>query len=129
MIGKILSNGAKKLVCAPWWVLGFLLLLFNSAVFANGYLFQQVGEAGSMAQQPVSQEHQTPGQEMNDPENDLHCSAKKLVKLKVLKKFTPQPPQPARVVYQPATPLLTIAGFGALPRPAYYLFLFRYTPF
>ena len=127
MVGKILSGGRQKLIRIHWWILSLLLLVFNCTALAHGIPLP-FGKAQATSQQ-AGPEGQAASQDLTDPDKDLPGSAKKLMKLKVIRKFTPQPPQPARVAYKGASPLLTIAAFDALPRPAYYTFLFRYTPF
>lgn len=127
MIGKILSNGRQKLVRIHWWILSLLLLVFNCTALAHGIPFPFL--KAQVASQQAGPEGQAASQDLTDPEKDLPGAAKKLMKLKVIRKFTPQPPRPARINHQAASSLFTAAGCDALTRPAYYTFLFRYTPF
>lgn len=128
MIGKILLNGTPKLLRAPWWVLSCFLLIFNSTAQADCSplsTFFHVAKARQLGIPP----EQLPVQEINDPHHDVHCHARKAVKLNLLKKYIPQTLLQARDGDPAIHPQWPFTAPGDPTRPAYYAFLFRYTPF
>ena len=64
-----------------------------------------------------------------DPNGDLHLSTRKQTKVKCVKKLTPGGLQPERTDNRDDASFHPIAGFDSVKRPAYYIFLFRYTLF
>ncbi|NML23508.1 hypothetical protein HHL16_21690 [Pseudoflavitalea sp. G-6-1-2] len=68
-------------------------------------------------------------QDAGDPNGDLHLSVRKQTKVKCVKKLTLNAMYADRSESRSAAVLHPIAGFDTVKRPAYYIFLFRYTLF
>lgn len=68
-------------------------------------------------------------QDAGDPNGDLHLSVRKQTKVKCVKKLTLNTMHADRQENGSAAALHPIAGFDTVKRPAYYIFLFRYTLF
>ena len=68
-------------------------------------------------------------QDANDPNNDLHLSVRKQTKVKCVKKVSQHALQGERAASDDDSSNHFIAGFASVKRPAYYIFLFRYTLF
>jgi hypothetical protein len=68
-------------------------------------------------------------QDAHDPNSDLHLTTRKQTKVKFVKKLQPGGLAAERSVEAAIISNPPITGFDTVERPAYYIFLFRYTLF
>lgn len=122
----IVKNRAKQLILrTSLWVLSALLMLSASSASAADSLLQQAILVHWAGQQPAPAE----AQETAGANNELHHAERKAPRIRVVNRYSPFVPKTTYTIEVPASPHVGTHGPGALMRPAYYRFLFRYKPF
>lgn len=128
MSRKPFQIGKHLLTRTSIWVLSLLLVFSANAATAADAIFHQAIALQWAGQHPAPLAE---GQEQAGPNNDLHHGERKALAHKNISARTPLPLQ---AVTPPAAATVdrhwdNHQPGGALTRPAYYRFLFRYKPF
>lgn len=108
--------------------LGMVLILCSSSVPAKLTLSQDL-RAGWLIPSTSGMERLAAWQDAHIPNSDLHLSNRKQAKVKCVKKLQPGGLAAERFVEIASISNPPITGFDTVERPAYYIFLFRYTLF
>lgn len=127
IIHKIYLNWKHSAVRTQLCTLGLLFVLFCSFTSVN--LTQAGDKAGWQHHSADATNYLTLSHNGADPNNDLHLTARKQIKVKCVKKSSPNPFEAHSSFRAGDNVHLSIAGLEAVTRPAYYIFLFRYTLF
>lgn len=109
--------------------LGLVFVLLSSFVPRNSALNEWEMKAGRLTPAAAAMENLCVYQDAGDPNSDLHLSVRKQTKVKCAKKLSPTAPASERPADADNPSAHSIAGFDSVKRPAYYIFLFRYTLF
>ncbi|MDF2192367.1 hypothetical protein [Paraflavitalea sp. CAU 1676] len=121
------KNRAKQLILrTSLWVLSALLMLSASSASAADSLFQQAILVHWAGHQPATPAE---AQESAGANNELHHAERKAPRIRVVNRYSPFVPKTTYTIEALASPHVGTHGPGALMRPAYYRFLFRYKPF
>ncbi len=129
IIHKIYLNWKDSSVRTQLCTLGLLFVLFCSFTSANLPRPQDIDQTDWQHHSADAADNLTLSHNGADPNNDLHLTARKQIKVKCVKKSSPNPLQAFRSSTAGGTDPLSIAGLVTVTRPAYYIFLFRYTLF
>jgi hypothetical protein len=108
--------------------LGMVLILCSSFIPAKLAHSQDV-KAGWLIPSTTGMERLAAFHDAHDPNSDLHLTTRKQTKVKFVKKLQPGGLAAERSVETAITSNPPITGFDTVERPAYYIFLFRYTLF
>jgi hypothetical protein len=125
---KISLKGKQVTVHTRLCILGLLLILFCSFTatqYQPSATTQTSGSLHSVAAADYLAQSWLP----SNPNNDLHVTVRNQIKVKSVKKSSPQDPLAAKLIQAGSMHLFSLAGFDQGARPAYYRFLFRYTLF
>lgn len=108
--------------------LGLLLVLCSSFIPAK---YQQLRDVkpGWLTPSASGMEKLATYNDNADPNSDLHLHVRKQTKVKCAKKLSPNGLTADRSSDTEHVSTPVIAGFSKIERPAYYIFLFRYTLF
>jgi hypothetical protein len=109
--------------------LGLVFVLSSSFVPRNQALNDIEIRSGWLTPSSSAMEKLCVYQDTGDPNADLHLSVRKQTKVKCAKKLSPVAPASERLSDPDNPSAHSIAGFDSVKRPAYYIFLFRYTLF
>jgi len=109
--------------------LGLVFVLLSSFVPRNQALNDTEIRSGWLTPSSSAMEKLCVYQDAGDPNSDLHLSVRKQTKVKCAKKLSPVAPDSERLSDPDNPSAHSIAGFDSVKRPAYYIFLFRYTLF
>lgn len=108
--------------------MGLLLVLFSSFVTPRVQDQQHV-KAGWLLPSTTGMERLAEFRDASGPNSDLHLSIRKQTKVKCVKKLQPGSEAAEKAIETVHISTSPIAGFDTVKRPAYYVFLFRYTLF
>lgn len=130
-VHKILSyfNCRQAFIRSLMLSLGLVFVLLSSFVPRNQSLEDTGAGAGWLTPSTSAMEKLCVYQDAGDPHSDLHLSVRKQTKVKCTKKLSPTTPASERPGDTDNPSAHPIAGFDSVKRPAYYIFLFRYTLF
>lgn len=126
MNAAVISRAKQWILRTSLWVLSTLIMLSASSASAADSSLQQailVHWAGH----PPAPSADT--QEQAGPNNELHHSERKATRILVVNHRSPFVPNTIGALQATTSPHVGTHGPGALTRPAYYQFLFRYKPF
>jgi|GEM_PF-1364635 len=127
IIHKIYLNWKHSSVRTRLSTLGLLFVLCCGFTSAN---FPQPGDKADWEHHSAdASDHLTLSHNSPDPNSDLHLTARKQIKVKCVKKSSPDPLRAFRSSTAGGTDPLSITGLVSVTRPAYYIFLFRFTLF
>lgn len=121
-------NSRKAFIRSLILSLGMVLVLLSSFVPQSRQSSSEI-KAGWLTPSASGMENLGVYQDAGDPNSDLHLSCRKQTKVKCVKKLTPNTLAAERSADADDISSHPIAGFNAVKRPAYYIFLFRYTLF
>ena len=108
--------------------LGLLLVLFSSFITPRVEQLQ-LTKAGWLVPGDSGMEKLASFQDASGPNSDLHLTIRKQAKVKCIKKMQPGGVAAERSVETVHISTSPGAGCDMVERPAYYIFLFRYTLF
>lgn len=125
---KTSLNGKQVTVHTRLCILGLLFILF-----CNFTATQYQPSTATLTSESL---HSVPAADYlaeswlpSSPNNDLHFTVRNQIKVKSVKKSSPQGPQTGKWVQAANIHHFSLAGFHQGARPAYYSFLFHYTLF
>lgn len=129
-VRKFLSNFncQQATIRSLIFTMGLVLVLFSSFVPVK-YPPAEGGKAAWLLPSTTGMEKLHVYKEAHDPNSDLHLSIRKQNKLKCVKKLTPNALAAERANSTEHVSYIPNSGFSTVERPAYYVFLFRYTLF
>lgn len=129
-VRKFLSyfNGREASIRSLILTLGLVLVLFSSFVPVK-HSNPDAPKAAWLLPSTTGMEKLHAYKDARDPNSDLHLSSRKQAKVKCVKKLTPNALAAERAHSTEHIPNIPDSGFPGVKRPAYYVFLFRYTLF
>jgi hypothetical protein len=125
---KIWLNWKRLTVRTRLCVLGLLFILFCSFTATQYQPLAATQTSWSRHSAPAA-DYLAESWLPSNPNNDLHFTVRNQIKVKSVKKFSPQDPQAGKLVQAANIHPFSLAGFDQGIRPAYYSFLFHYTLF
>ncbi|AXY77913.1 hypothetical protein D3H65_29705 [Paraflavitalea soli] len=129
IIHKIYLNWKYSSVRTQLCTLALLFVLFCSFTSVNLPQPQDIDHTDWLHHSTDATDQLALSHNGADPNNDLHLTARKQIKVKCIKKSSPNPFAAHRSTGTGDNDHLSIAGLATVIRPAYYTFLFRYTLF
>lgn len=129
-VRKFLSyfNAREATIRSLILMLGLVSVIFSSFV-PGKYPDAEKPKAAWLLPSTTGMEKLHVYKDAHDPNSDLHLSSRKQNKVKCVKKLTPNALAAERAASTEHIPYVPDSGFPGVKRPAYYVFLFRYTLF
>lgn len=126
MRASVISRANQLILRTSLWVLSALIMLSASSASAADASLQQAILVHWAGHPPAPL---TETQEQAGPNNELHHAERKASRMQVVNHRSPFVPNSIGAIQATTSPHVGTHGPGALTRPAYYRFLFRYKPF
>ncbi|WP_315821245.1 hypothetical protein [Paraflavitalea speifideaquila] len=130
MISKILLNWKQVTVRTQLCILGLLFIVFCSFTTPQYQQALTGDQPGwSLHNATTATDYLAESHLASNPNNDLHLTVRKQIKVKCVKKSSPQDALAAKWTQVDNSLPFSPNGYDQGARPAYYSFLFRFTLF